>query len=247
MNPFNALKFAAIHSYPLVIKPNVGGFSRGSFFPIMNKKELVEAIFYAKAWWPSTVIESYLLWKNYRVVVTKDWVEVVMERFPAFVIWNWVSTIEELIDYENSIRRDMNLNPIIYEIKKSKLIEKYLQKQWLTFDTVLKKGLKVFLYHRVSLAPGGILENIELATITEKNRQVFQKILNASWANILWIDVIMEQGIETDFDSQKTIFLELNSRPYLKMHEVPRYWKKPDLTDLYARLDRLEINDRWVW
>jgi glutathione synthase/RimK-type ligase-like ATP-grasp enzyme len=33
----------------------------------------------------------------------------------------------------------------------------------------------------------------------------------------------MESGIDIDFDKQKTIFLEVNSRPFLKMHEYPRY------------------------
>ena len=54
----------------------------------------------------------------------------------------------------------------------------------------------------------------------------------------------MEKGIEVDYDKQKTIFLELNSRPYLKMHTVPRIGKSPDMKPLYAKLDALEITGR---
>ena len=247
VNPKKAYDFVREYGFPVVIKPNVWGFSRGSFFPINTYKELAEAILKAKAWWPSTVIESYLHGKNYRVVVTHDWVEVAMQRYPAFVIGNWVSTIAELIDFENSERRKMKLLPIIHEIKKTKLIEKHLKKQWLNFDTVLKKDLQVFLYHRVSLAPGWILETVELETISIKNKALFQKILDATNANILGIDVIMQCGIETDYDTQKTIFLELNSRPYLKMHEVPRYGMKPDMSELYEKLEKLDIRDQWIW
>ena len=37
-NPFAAIRFAKEHGFPLVIKPNVSGFSRGSHFPIRNEK-----------------------------------------------------------------------------------------------------------------------------------------------------------------------------------------------------------------
>jgi hypothetical protein len=54
----------------------------------------------------------------------------------------------------------------------------------------------------------------------------------------------MEKGLDKDYDKQKTIFLELNSRPYLKMHTAPRYGKAPDMKPLYKKLDALEIAGR---
>ncbi len=78
------------------------------------------------------------------------------------------------------------------------------------------------MYHRVSLAPGGVLETIDVDTITPKNKALFIKIIDLFEANIFGIDVIMEKGIDVDYDKQKTIFLEVNSRPYLKMHNFPR-------------------------
>jgi hypothetical protein len=34
VNPYSAFKFYEQYGFPLVIKPNVGGFSRGAYFPI---------------------------------------------------------------------------------------------------------------------------------------------------------------------------------------------------------------------
>ena len=62
-------------------------------------------------------------------------------------------------------------------------------------------------------------------------------------ANILGVDVIFSKGIETPHTDQECIFLEVNSRPYLKMHEYPRHTKKEDLSPFYERLDALAIED----
>jgi hypothetical protein len=97
-NPFTAIKFAKEHGFPLVIKPNVSGFSRGSHFPIRNNKELWRAIFLAKLWWPTTVVEQYLQGKNYRVVITKAGVISVLQRYPAFIKGDGINTISALID-----------------------------------------------------------------------------------------------------------------------------------------------------
>ena len=198
-------------------------------------------MFFVKLWWPTSVVEEYLLWKNYRVVATKWSVDIAMQRYPAFVIWNWKKTISELIDDENKVRVSMDLLPIIHEIEKSQKIKKHIKKQWLTFDSVLENNKKIELYHRVSLAPGGVLETVEISDITEKNKELFINIIDMFDANIFGIDVIMEKWIEVDFDKQKCIFLEVNSRAYLKMHSKPRYGKPADLAHLEEKLSKIEI------
>lgn len=247
INPYSAYKFVKEHGFPIVLKPNVGGYSRGSFFPIMNFRDFWKAMFFVKLWWPSSVVEQYLLWKNYRIVTTKEGVDIAMERYPSFVIWDGKKTIWEMIDEENSIREEMKLAPIIYKIKKSGKVAGYIKKLGYSFDTVLPEGKKISLYHRVSLAPGGILETVEVDTITPKNKEIFMQILNDFGANIFGIDVIMEKWVEVDYDKQKTIFLEVNSRPYLEMHRKPRYGKPADLAPLDEKLSKIEIAGRGTY
>jgi len=52
----------------------------------------------------------------------------------------------------------------------------------------------------------------------------------------------MEKGIDTPHDQQKSIMLEVNSRPYLKMHDVPRNGVREDLQPYYEKLDKLVIS-----
>lgn len=242
-SPYTAYRFVKEHWFPVCIKPNVGGYSRGSYFPITTWKEFWYAALWVKIWWPNSIIEEYLLGKNYRVVVTKWEVNSAIERMPSFVIGDGEKTISTLIDEENKIRRDMELTPVIHEIEKKWVVKAHLKKHGKNFSSIPKKWEKVQLFHRVALAPGGVLETIDLKTISKKNTELFLKILDWFDANIFGIDVIMEKGIETDYDKQKTIFLELNSRPYLKMHHVPRYGKPHNLKPMYDKLNALNIDN----
>lgn len=246
-NPYSAYRFAKEHGFPLVLKPDVSGFSRGSHFPINNFKEFWIAMFFVKWWWPVSVIETYLLWKNYRVVVTKNSVDIVTQRYPAFVIWDGEKTISQLIDAENTIREEMKLTPVIHCIEKSTKIARHLKKQSLNFTSVPQKDQNIELFHRIALAPGWVVKTVELDSVTKKNKALFIKILDLFESNLFGIDVIMEEGMHVDYDKQKTIFLEVNSRPYLKMHEYPRFGEKPDMKQLYDKLDALEVDGRGVF
>lgn len=250
LNPFKAIAFAKQHGFPLVIKPNVSGFSRGSHFPIKNYQELWKAIFLAKLWWPTTVVEQYLLGKNYRVVVvkgdktTQDKAQLmsVIERFSPYVLGDGKLSIDQLIDEENGIRESMGLFPVIHPLSKGAVTQKFLAKQSYTLSTVPSAGEIVTLFYRISLAPGGVVSVIDQATIPQINKDLFANVLDLFNANILGIDVILEKGIDQPFDQQKCIFLEVNSRPYLKMHDYPRFGKKEDLSPYFSHLEQFDIS-----
>ena len=122
LSPLKAVRFARVHGFPLVVKPNVSGFSRGSHFPITSLKELLLAIFWAKMWWPVTVVEQYLEGKNYRIVVVKEGIMSVIQRYPPFVDGDGKSSISTLIDRENDLRESMGLYPVIHPISKDRKV-----------------------------------------------------------------------------------------------------------------------------
>ncbi|CAC9438917.1 Glutamate--cysteine ligase (EC [uncultured Gammaproteobacteria bacterium] len=244
VNPYSAFKFYEQYGFPLVIKPNVGGFSRGAYFPIENKAQLLRASIGVKKWWPNSIIEAYLLGKNYRVVMTKFGVMSVLRRYPPFIVGDGQRTIGALIDIENALRQKMQLAPVTQLIPKNKAIKKHLKQQGMRFSTILTDTQKVYLHHKISLKLGSSIEVIDKVKLSDNNKQDLIKILNFFNANILGIDVICKEGIEVDFKTQPCIFLELNSRPFLKMHDNPRYGEKPkDLDDFYNKLKQLEITD----
>jgi D-alanine-D-alanine ligase-like ATP-grasp enzyme len=245
--PWAAHAFAKTHGFPLVIKPNVSGYSRGSYFPINDLKSLYKAIFWAKLWWPTTVIEQFLKGSNYRVLSTNDGLISVIRRYSPFVIGNGKDTISKLIDDENIVRQEMKLHPTIYPLAKSDQVISHLKKQRLSLQSVPADGESIELFHRVALAPGGVVEIIEQSTIPEENKALFQNVVTMFGANVLGIDVIFEKGIETDYREQKCIFIEVNSRPYVKMHHHPRYGEVENLRPFMKKLDSLYIQDKDIF
>jgi len=243
INPFTAHRFAREHGFPLCIKPNVSGFSRGSHFPINNYKDLWKAALLVKVWWPTSVVEQYVLGANYRVLATDTELVSVIRRYPPFVDGDGHTTISQLIDTENAIRQEMQLHPTIYPMSKSDAVVRYLRKQGLSLDSVPDKGERIYTFNRVALAPGGIVEIIDQKTIPAANRELFLKVIKAFDARLFGIDVIFEEGIEKDYREQGCIFLEVNSRPYTRMHSYPRYGEAEDLSDFYNEMDSLAIAD----
>jgi len=244
---FAPFLFARRHGFPLVVKPNVSGFSRGSYFPITTYGQLLKAVFLVKVWWPSSVVEQYLEGRNYRIVVVKDEIMSVIRRYPPFITGDGQSTIEELIDRENEIRQTMGLLPTIHLLAKNSNALRFLREKNLSLASVPKDGEQVTLYNRIALAPGGVVETIDKRNLHPKNRQLLLKIPSLFQANILGIDAIFAKGIEFAHDEQQVIFLEVNSRPYLKMHDVPRYGQKEDLRPYFRMLENLEIGEKDIY
>lgn len=246
--PFGAFSFVKEHGFPVCIKPDVSGYSRGSHFPIENYKQLIRACIMVKIWWPKSIIETYLAGRNFRIVTIKGEVMSVIQRYPPYITGNGTDNISTLIDEENKIRNEMKLAPTIANIPKHhSAITKHLKLSNLDLESVPSKDEQVFLHHKIALKLGSIVEVIDKTTITENNHKLLQKILTHVDANILGIDVISEDPISVDFTDENCIFLELNSRPYLKMHDVPRLGEKEDLSSYYEKLDQLEIENQGTY
>lgn len=243
LSPLTAHRFAREHGFPLCIKPDVSGFSRGSHFPINNYRELWKAALLVKVWWPNSVIEQYLSGANYRVLATPTNMVSVIRRYPPFVDGNGSNTISELIDAENAVRDEMGLYPTVHPIEKSSATIRYLARQGLSLGSVPASAERIQLFNRIALAPGGVVETIDQSTIPSANSDLFLKIIKAFDASLFGIDVIFEKGIETDYREQACIFLEVNSRPYTRMHGVPRYGKADNLDGFYNEMDGLTVTD----
>lgn len=238
LTPF---RFARKYGFPLVVKPNVGGFSRGSHFPIRTYGQLLKAAILVKAWWPSSVVEQYLAGKSYRILVARDRIVSVIRRFPPFVVGDGAATVEELIDRENATRERLRLYPVIHPIAKNGRTLRFLHKNGKRYSSVPKEGETVPLHNRIALACGGVVETIDRTTIHPDNLRLFLRIPHLFDANILGVDAIFAQGIESSYDSQKAIFLEVNSRPYLKMHDVPRYGVNDHIEEYLQKFTGLDI------
>ncbi|PID59998.1 MAG: cyanophycin synthetase [Gammaproteobacteria bacterium] len=242
VNPLKAWRFAREHGYPLCIKPNVGGFSRGSHFPINNAGEFWRAMALVKLWWPSSVVERYLEGVNYRVLATDTDLVSVIRRYPPYVDGNGRDSIATLIDAENAVREEMQLFPTVRPLRLNAETRRHLARQGLDEHSVPWDGERVTLFHRLTLASGGVVETVNRSTIPAANRELFLKVVKLFDARLFGIDIILEKGMETDWREQKCILLEVNSRPFTRMHEFPRFGPVDDLADFHHRMKEFKVD-----
>ena len=171
----------------------------------------------------------------------------ILRRYPPFVIGDGKSNIEELIAMENQKRKEMKLYPIVKDIPINNPINNYLKNQSLSLDSVIDENKKVYLHNKISLKMGSSVEIIEKDRLSSSNKEKLIKLLNSVNANILGIDVICKDGLEVDFDKQECIFLELNSRPFLAMHDKPRFGQREDLSSFHENLEKTQVDNRDIF
>lgn len=142
--------------YPVVLKPTDGSFGRGVITNIRNEQELQAAITYLRHELnePDVLLEQFSNGEDYRIYVVGDKAVAAMKRVPANVIGDGVSTISELIEQKNEIRKQ-NPRLISCLIKLDKEKQSFIKSQGYTLDTVLEKGKQLFLTNKSNISLGG--------------------------------------------------------------------------------------------
>ncbi len=57
----------------------------------------------------------------------------------------------------------------------------------------------------------------------------------------------MKKALKPVTCNKKCIFIEVNSRPYMKMHYYPRYGEVEDFSAALVELDQLDIFDKDIY
>jgi D-alanine-D-alanine ligase-like ATP-grasp enzyme len=95
----------------------------------------------------------------------------------------------------------------------------FLEKQGYTWDTILTAGLQVFLADKAILLAG--CDIIDCTNeLHPETRDMLLRAARGIEGQIVGIDYITPD-IKTSYKEQDTAILELNSRPYLDMHQYP--------------------------
>lgn len=143
-------------SYPLVVKPVHGSLGKGVVTNIQSTSHLIDAVDYIRNEfsYEEVIVEQHVNGEEYRVYVVDDKVAAVTKRDPANVIGNGKSTIEQLIEYKNEVRKE---NPYLANkpIKIDHNLINYLRKNDLTLHNIPKKGEKIRLRGQSNISAGG--------------------------------------------------------------------------------------------
>lgn len=229
-----ALAAADRIGYPVAVKPVVGHKGNGVTADIQDEEELEQAYDRAVEAIPPEepvriIVETSISGKDFRLLCVNGRFVAATERCPAYVIGNGDLTIQELIDRENRTvaRSDTPTSPL-GKIKMDDAMERYLEEQRLSLDTVLESDRKVFLRKVANLSAGGL--SIDATpTIHPDNIILAQDIAQHFRLTCLGIDVISQDLARSWKDSGFGI-LEINAAPGIYMHLKPSIGEKVDVT-----------------
>ncbi len=221
ISEFALAHFIKTLRFPLVAKPMENG-GRGTDV-LCNIKDLstlqkqVDTIF--KKFNYVQIEEFHKSPKEYRVLVFKNQVIGVVERFSASVVGDGTHTIAELIAIANEKRevlaKHLTISPLIHDLE----YEQCLQEQGLSLKSVIPQGKKIQLCHTVNTGRGGDILSLG-KKIHPANAALLCAALRETGLVYGGFDVLCED-IHLSFSQSKWMIIEINHNPDLTIHEIP--------------------------
>lgn len=206
--------------FPLVVKPIDGNHGRGITTHINSHEAIVKAYHLAKKESNEVIVEQFVEGDDYRFLVINYKLVAVAKRTPAMVTGNGKSTIQELIDQENSDpRRGEGHNKELTKIEVDAITRKILEENKLTLDSILPENKILFLKDTANISTGGTATDVT-EKVHPENKFIAERVARVIGLDICGID-IMATDVETPFRENGGKIIEVNAGPGLRMHVSP--------------------------
>jgi cyanophycin synthetase len=220
-----ALMVAEKIGYPVAVKPVSGHKGIGVTADVQNAEELDFAFDRAVDAIPETqpieiIVEKSVKGSDYRLLCVNGRFVAATERRPAAVVGDGYSTIAQLIERENQTpqRSDSPTSPL-GKIQWDEAMERYLEEQGLSTQSVLEPGRTVYLRKVANLSSGGL--SIDATrTVHPDNIILAQDIAQHFQLTCLGIDVVA-QSLSRSWRFGDFGIIEINAAPGISMHLRP--------------------------
>jgi D-alanine-D-alanine ligase-like ATP-grasp enzyme len=207
---------------PYVVKPVQGSQGKGVHMGLQNKKEVLEAL---KDIWSSRkvpcLVQEQVEGSDYRILLLRGKLLEVIQRIPAYVTGDGVSSTEELIEHDNKRRKACDL-PLLVKVPSLG-----------PFNDVPPAGTRRTIQDKANVSLGGEPLRYPLDRIHRTNISLFMKMAEQFKEQpMLGIDFLGDlavpwrrrppkQGASTR-PRYSGVILELNSSPQMFCHTLRR-------------------------
>jgi cyanophycin synthetase len=218
----DAVNVANRIGYPVVIKPLDGNHGRGVCINLADDDEIRE--FYPVAEGESrngiVQVESYIIGRDYRILVVNGQVVAVAERVPAHVIGDGEHSVEQLIEITNSDpRRGVGHEKILTRISIDNQTMETLERQGIALIDVPALDQVVKLKQTGNMSTGGTSID-RTDDIHPDNIEIARQAAMVVGLDIAGIDFITSDIAESVRQSGGAI-VEVNAGPGFRMHTNP--------------------------
>lgn len=206
--------------FPLVFKPLDGNHGKGASINVKTVEEARSAFDHAKKYSRKIIVEKFITGYDFRILVINHRFIAAALREPAHVIGDGVTSIQKLIEIENTdSRRGYGHENVLTEITIDRETTEQLEKSNYSLETILKKGEVCYLKGTANLSTGGTSTDVT-DLVHPSNIFVFERISRVIGLDICGID-IMAENLNEPLEVSKGVVLEVNAAPGFRMHLAP--------------------------
>lgn len=210
--------------FPLVIKPVDGSSGKGVITNITNKRLLIEALMSVrqKQKKSAVIVEQYFTGDEYRIYIIDGQVVGAVNRIPANIIGDGVSTITQLITEKNKARKKV---PHLYNrpIKIDKEVINIVQQHGYTLHSVPNKNEQLFLRKISNISAGGDPVDVTDDLTPEIKKIAIDAVKAVPGLNQCGVDMIVSS------DRKSGVIIELNTKAGIGSHLFPIKGKARDV------------------
>lgn len=206
--------------FPLVFKPLDGNHGRGISINIKTEEAAIAAYEHAASISRKVIVERFITGYDFRVLVIDNKMVAAALRDPAHVNGDGVSTIQQLIDKENTDpRRGFGHENVLTLIGIDRDTIDLLEKKGYTLDTIPARDEKVFVKSTANLSTGGTSVDVT-DHVHPQNIFICERISKIIGLDICGID-IMAENLHEPLTENGGVILEVNAAPGFRMHIAP--------------------------
>jgi len=215
--------------FPVVVKPVAGHKGQGVTTNIESESEvrvafnkIVKAAKEEGVNFDGALVQTQVYGTDHRLISVGGKFVAALERVPAYVDGDGKSTIEQLINEENTklIRLDNARSPLC-KIKIDENLIDFLKLQHLTLNTIPEEGVRITLRRVANISAGGVSINVT-DKIHPLNIKLVEDIASYLDVKALGIDVL-SADISKPWNEGNFGIIEINAGPGVFMHLSPAY------------------------
>lgn len=229
-NSKDAFEYATRFNGPFVIKPKSTNFGLGVFIFIDNFKddEIQKAIDTGFGYDDTVLVERYISGNEYRFLVVGNETVGILNRVPANVLGDGVSTIEKLVEEKNkdSLRGKGYKTPL-EKIKIDDNVKIFLNNNGIDEKYIPKENEYIQLRVNSNISTGG--DSIDITDdVHQRFKDIAVEATKAVDAVFCGVDIIID-----DFTNPKSDYaiIELNFNPAIHIHSFPYKGKERRIAD----------------
>lgn len=239
--------FSLVSGQPIVVKPKSTNYGLGiSIFQdgTTDLADFQTAITLALKEDKEVMIEEFIKGTEYRFFVLEDKTLAVLERVPANVVGDGVSTVAQLIARKNDsiLRGDGKTTPL-KKIELGPIEQLQLKEQGYTSDSVIPLDETVYLRANSNISTGG--DSIDRTDDMHSSyKEIAVGIAKAMHATICGVDLIVpDMTIPAQTHSDTYGIIEANFNPMMMMHIFPAVGTSRRLTMSVLEVLFPELNE----